>query len=130
MGVQAGSTIPSGPQKAGRGGDERGGKSHRHLRDPTRCTGVSKGVQDNMITPHGSNGRGAALTNVPADWWRQKQSVADRVGNALLISLSPPTDVRRVVGLYQQRASDAAPDNVQLKTAASKKDGASIRSQA
>ena len=32
-----------------------------------------------------------------------------------------------MVGLYQQRSTDSAPDDVQLKTAASKRDGASIR---
>ena len=50
-----------------------------------------------------------------------------KVGHALIISLAPPVDIRRVVGLYQQRATDSAPDDVQLKVAASKKEGASIR---
>ena len=36
-------------------------------------------------------------------------------------------DIRRVVGLYQQRTSEATPDDVQLKVAASKREGASIR---
>ena len=84
-----------------------------------------------MLTPHSRNSRGTALTNVPGPWWKQKQNVADKVGNALLISLAPPTDVRRVVGLYQQRSTDSAPDDVQLKTAASKRaskrEGASIK---
>ena len=77
-----------------------------------------------MVTPNSRTGRGAALTNVPAAWWQDKKLVADRVGNALLISLTAPADVRRVVGLYQQRA---ASDAVQLKVASSKREGAVIR---
>ena len=77
-----------------------------------------------MMTPHGPEGRDAALNNVPAAWWQDKKLVADRLGNALLISLTSAADIRRVVGLYQPRASS---DPVQLKVAASKRDGASVR---
>ena len=51
-----------------------------------------------MNTPHGRHGRNAELNHVPAPWWKQKQGVADKVGNALIVALAPPVDIRRVVG--------------------------------
>ena len=121
------STIPTGPHKAGRGGDERGDRATA-CRDSEGAARITR-VEHSLImeTPHGREGRNAALTNVPAPWWKEKKGVADHIGNALLISTTAPVDVRRVVGLYQQRAADATPDAVQLKVASSKKDGAGIR---
>ena len=81
----------------------------------------------NMQTPHGAAPTREELSNAPAEWWREKKAVADKIGNALLVSLTPPMDVRRVVGLFQSRASGGGAEHVQLKTAASKRDGASIR---
>ena len=78
-----------------------------------------------MQTPHGLNASGIALSQDPAAWWKDKKGVADQVGNALLISQPTQDKVRRVVGLYQQRASEADPQRVVLKVASAAKDGAS-----
>ena len=80
-----------------------------------------------MHTPHPATSPQVGLTNAPAEWWKEKKSVADRIGNALLISNTQLADARRVVGLFQQRATSGGAEHVQLKTAASKRDGAGIR---
>ena len=79
-----------------------------------------------MQTPHGVNAAGTALSQEHAAWWKDKKSVADHVGNALLISQPLRDRVRRVVGLYQQRASEADPQRVVLKVATAAGDGAGI----
>ena len=79
-----------------------------------------------METPHEDARTGTALNHGPEPWWKSKTGVSDRIGKALLISQPLGDVVRRVVGLYQARASEADPQRVQLKIAATKKDGASF----
>ena len=90
-------------------------------REPTRdnfCTA--------METPHGTAPAGTALSQAPEPWWKDKAGVQDRIGKALLISQPTGENARRVVGLYQARASEADPQRVALKVAAAKRDGASF----
>ena len=74
-----------------------------------------------METPHGGAPTGIALSQAPEPWWKDKIGVTDRIGKALLISQPLGEQARRVVGLYQPRASEADPQRVSLKVAAAKR---------
>ena len=77
-----------------------------------------------MQTPHDDVAAATNLSRTPEAWWKDKKGVADKIGKALLISQPDGDKVRRVVGLYQARASAADPQRVALRIAPSTAEGA------